>query len=172
MRIDKNTKPVGQPAGPAEVRLSSLVNRNVTIGRRRTSLRLEPAMWDALEEICRREEMNQHDLCERIDERRRASSLTAAIRVFIVNYFRAAATEEGHASIGHGALYKTRARASDRLAPILRITDVAALHPVSSIGRAAKAATMTDRPAPGGCGHPSATVFRVSRPPPASARTP
>ena len=71
-------------------------------------------MWDALEEICRREEMNQHELCERIDERRRASSLTAAIRVFIVNYFRAAATEEGHASIGHGALYKTRARAGGR----------------------------------------------------------
>ncbi len=90
--------------------MSTLVNRNVTIGRRRTSLRLEPAMWDALEEVCRREEMSQHELCAKIDERRRASSLTAAIRVFIVNYFRAAATEEGHASIGHGALYKTRAR--------------------------------------------------------------
>ncbi len=42
MRIDKNTKLAGQPAGPAGARLSSLVNRNVTIGRRRTSLRLEP----------------------------------------------------------------------------------------------------------------------------------
>ncbi len=89
---------------------STLINRNVTIGRRRTSLRLEPAMWDALEEICRREEMSQHEICATIDERRRASSLTAAIRVFIVNYFRAAATEEGHASTGHGALYKARAR--------------------------------------------------------------
>ncbi len=89
---------------------STLVNRNVTIGRRRTSLRLEPAMWDALEEICRREDMSQHELCAMIDERRRASSLTAAIRVFIINYFRAAATEAGHASIGHGALYKTRTR--------------------------------------------------------------
>jgi predicted DNA-binding ribbon-helix-helix protein len=89
---------------------STLVNRNVTIGRRRTSLRLEPAMWDALEEICRREEMSQHELCAKIDKRRCASSLTAAIRVFIVNYFRAAATEAGHASIGHGALYKNRAR--------------------------------------------------------------
>jgi len=67
-------------------------------------------MWDALEEICRREEMSQHELCATIDERRRASSLTAAIRVFIVMYFRAAATEEGHASTGHGALYKPRAR--------------------------------------------------------------
>ena len=72
-----------------------MVNRNVTIGRRRTSLRLEPAMWDALEEICRREEMNQHELCTMIDERRRASSLTAAVRVFVIGYFRAAATEEG-----------------------------------------------------------------------------
>ncbi len=101
------------PAGQAEAG-STLVNRNVTIGRRRTSLRLEPAMWDALEEICRREEMSQHELCAMIDERRRTSSLTAAIRVFIVNYFRAAATEEGHASIGHGALYKTRVRAGGR----------------------------------------------------------
>ncbi len=93
---------------------STLINRNVTIGRRRTSLRLEPAMWDALEEICRREEMSQHEICATIDERRRASSLTAAIRVFIVNYVRAAATEAGHASIGHGALYRPRARAGNR----------------------------------------------------------
>ncbi len=63
-------------------------------------------MWDALAEICRREEITVHDLCELIDERRRASSLTAAIRAFIVTYFRAAATEEGHASTGHGTLYR------------------------------------------------------------------
>lgn len=87
-------------------RVSTLVNRNVFVGRRRTSLRLEPAMWDALAEICRREDLTLHDLCGLIDERRRASSLTAAIRVFIVNYFRSAATEEGHANTGHGMLYR------------------------------------------------------------------
>ena len=114
MRHERTAIQSGHTEGRAVPGTSTLVNRNVTIGRRRTSLRLEPAMWDALEEICRREEMNQHELCERIDERRRASSLTAAIRVFIVNYFRAAATEEGHASIGHGALYKTRVRAGGR----------------------------------------------------------
>jgi len=110
MPNNKTALPAGHPVGQAAAGLSTLVNRNVTIGRRRTSLRLEPAMWDALEEVCRREEMSQHELCAMVDERRRTSSLTAAIRVFIVNYFRAAATEEGHASIGHGALYKTRAR--------------------------------------------------------------
>jgi len=96
------------PRGP-----STLVNRNVFVGSRRTSLRLEPAMWDALTEICRREDLTMHQLCALIDERRRASSLTAAIRVFIVNYFRSAATEEGHASIGHGSLYGARPRARE-----------------------------------------------------------
>ncbi len=91
-------------SGTRERGPSTLINRNVFVGVRRTSLRLEPAMWDAMAEICRREEITVHDLCELIDERRRASSLTAAIRAFIVTYFRAAATEEGHASTGHGTL--------------------------------------------------------------------
>ena len=95
---------------PAPRGTSTLVNRNVFVGRRRTSLRLEPAMWDALTEICRREAMTLHQLCALIDERRRASSLTAAIRVFIVTYFRSAATEDGHASIGHGSLYGVQMR--------------------------------------------------------------
>ncbi len=107
------TKDTGRGEDLAEAageRASTLVNRNVFVGRRRTSLRLEPAMWDAVAEICRREEMTLHELCGLIDARRRASSLTAAIRVFILTYFRAAATEEGHASIGHGALYKAASR--------------------------------------------------------------
>lgn len=87
---------------------STLVNRNVFVGGHRTSVRLEPAMWDALAEICRRENMSLHAVCELIEARRQASSLTAAIRVFTLAYFRAAATEEGHASNGHGLLYGAR----------------------------------------------------------------
>lgn len=90
---------------------STLVNRNVFIGHHRTSIRLEPAMWDALAEICRREDMSLHEICGLIDARRQASSLTAAIRVFALAYFRAAATEDGHASSGHGLLYSGRRRA-------------------------------------------------------------
>jgi len=62
-------------------------------------------MWDALAEICRREGMSLHEVCTLIDARRQASSLTAAIRVFTLTYYRAAATEDGHASSGHGRLY-------------------------------------------------------------------
>ena len=90
----------GRAAGGA----SSLVNRKVTISGRRTSLWLEPTLWDALDEACRREGMTRHELCTWINRRRRAATLTASVRVFIVSYFRAAATDDGHASIGHGTL--------------------------------------------------------------------
>lgn len=110
-------KPRTQSAGrgkglvePVAVAASTLVTHNVRIGQRRTSLRLEPAMWDALDEICQREGMTRHQLCTAIDTRRRASTLTATIRVFIVNYYRAAATEYGHADAGHGALLKPGSR--------------------------------------------------------------
>ncbi|TQV73377.1 ribbon-helix-helix domain-containing protein [Denitrobaculum tricleocarpae] len=83
---------------------SSLVSRNILVSGRRTSLRLEPVMWDALGEVCRRESKNANELCTMINARRNESSLTAAVRVFILAYFMAAATEEGHVSAGHGTL--------------------------------------------------------------------
>ncbi|MET4807634.1 ribbon-helix-helix domain-containing protein [Limibacillus sp. MBR-115] len=83
---------------------STLINRNVTIKGRRTSLRLEAMMWDALQEIAIRERSSLHLLCEKIDSTRSESSLTAGVRVFILGYFRIAATEAGHAGVGHGGL--------------------------------------------------------------------
>jgi predicted DNA-binding ribbon-helix-helix protein len=85
---------------------STLVQRNIAIGAHRTTVRLEPAMWDALDEICEREGLSLNELCGRIAGRRSASSVTAAVRVFVMSYFRAAATEDGHARTGHGLLYK------------------------------------------------------------------
>jgi predicted DNA-binding ribbon-helix-helix protein len=65
-------------------------------------MRLEPEMWDALFEICRREGLSPHDICTTVEARRRASSLTAALRVFVMDYFRTASTEDGHNQAGHG----------------------------------------------------------------------
>ena len=81
---------------------SSLVSRNITVAGHRTSMRLEPEMWEALFDICRRERLSPHDVCTEVDARRRASSLTAALRVFVMNYFRTASTEDGHVHAGHG----------------------------------------------------------------------
>jgi len=82
---------------------STLVSRNVTINGHRTSVRLEPEMWTGLSEICRREHATPHEVCSAIAGHKiENTSLTAAIRVFVMRYFRAAATEDGHAKVGHG----------------------------------------------------------------------
>ena len=68
---------------------STLVSRNITVNRKRTSVRLEPAMWNALRDISRRERCTIHDLCSLIAIRKKEkTSLTAAIRVFLMLYFR------------------------------------------------------------------------------------
>ena len=54
-------------------------------------------MWDALHEICAREGRSVHEICAEIDRQRNQSGLTAGVRVYILTYFREAATEEGHA---------------------------------------------------------------------------
>lgn len=77
--------------------------KNVNVGNRRTSIRLEEEMWAAVNELCQREGMTVHELCSLIDRFRGESSLTAALRVFLVVYYRVAATDAGHASAGHGA---------------------------------------------------------------------
>ncbi|HJS85500.1 MAG TPA: ribbon-helix-helix domain-containing protein [Acetobacteraceae bacterium] len=81
---------------------SRLVNRNVVAGSGRTSMRLEPELWDALAEICEREGRGIHDLIRGIDGQRERGGRTSAVRVFVVQYFRAAATEAGHMAAGHG----------------------------------------------------------------------
>ncbi len=48
-------------------------------------------MWQALEDISARESVAIRDLCSIVDERRRGNNLTAAVRLFIIGYFRIAA---------------------------------------------------------------------------------
>lgn len=64
------------------------VCRNVTVNGRRTSIRMEPAMWEALHEICELENRSVHELCTMMDNRRGDNGLTASLRVFITHYFR------------------------------------------------------------------------------------
>lgn len=85
------------------MRPSRLVNRNVVAERGRTSIRFEPELWDSLEEICRREQIGLGELVRRIEQTGgSAGGRTSAVRIFVLNYFREAATEEGHRRAGHG----------------------------------------------------------------------
>jgi predicted DNA-binding ribbon-helix-helix protein len=65
-------------------------------------MRLEPELWDALEEICRREALGVRDLVRRVETQGVAGGRTSAMRVFILKYFRAGVTDMGHANVRHG----------------------------------------------------------------------
>jgi len=100
---------------------TTLVSRNVTVLGKRTSIRLEPEMWRSLKEISEREDCSIHDICSLVSLRKKEkTSLTAAIRVFIMLYFKAAATEEGHMRAGHGSfsLMVKRARVNETALPV------------------------------------------------------
>ncbi len=81
---------------------NSLISRNVNIKGRRTSLRMEEEIWDALEEICDREDKTTHEICSMVEEKRKVANRTSAVRAFILSYFRLAATNSGHIKAGHG----------------------------------------------------------------------
>jgi predicted DNA-binding ribbon-helix-helix protein len=86
------------------VTVSRLINRNVVAERGRTSMRLEPELWEALLEICGREGQDMSSLVRKVEQSGHAGGRTSAVRVFVMSYFRDAATEMGHTVAGHGAL--------------------------------------------------------------------
>jgi len=81
---------------------SRLVNRNVTGATGRTSIRLEPEFWAALGEYCARERTTTDALVRAVDLAGGPGNRTSDIRVRLVQYFREAATEDGHLAVGHG----------------------------------------------------------------------
>lgn len=66
-------------------------SRNIRLDGKRTSIRLETALWEALEDIGEREAKSIGELCAIIADRRTGSNLTASVRLFIIAYFRLAA---------------------------------------------------------------------------------
>lgn len=87
------------------LKTSQLVNRNVTSLSGRTSMRMEPEVWSALEEICHRENMTLAELVQQIEAGKpHDGGRTSAVRVWVLAYFRKAATDEGHRAVGHGML--------------------------------------------------------------------
>jgi predicted DNA-binding ribbon-helix-helix protein len=90
--------------GVVAVTVSRLINRNVVAERGRTSMRLEPELWDALLEICERESQDMSTLVRQVEQAGHQGGRTSAVRVFVLAYFRAAATEQGHSLAQHGSL--------------------------------------------------------------------
>lgn len=80
--------------------------RNITVNGRRTSMRLEPMLWDALSEIAEKENTTIKGICSQLDDRMKKrnekltggvtpTGFTSIVRVFIADYFRKAAMAKG-----------------------------------------------------------------------------
>jgi predicted DNA-binding ribbon-helix-helix protein len=65
-------------------------------------MRLEPEVWDALREICLREGLELRELIKHVERTAAPGGRTSAVRVHVLEYFRSAATHEGHVQAGHG----------------------------------------------------------------------
>ncbi len=65
-------------------------------------MRLEPEIWEALREICLRENKDLRELIRAVEGATSAGGRTSAVRVHVLQYFRAAATRDGHVQAGHG----------------------------------------------------------------------
>ncbi len=63
-----------------------MITRNIVIGTQRTTIRLEAAVWEALDDICVRERMTRHEFCSRVEALRNGGNRAQGIRTVVVNY--------------------------------------------------------------------------------------
>ena len=68
--------------------MASLANRVISIHDRKTSMRLAPAEWEAIDTICKREHIKRNDLLDLISRRKdQKLGLTCSVRLFALIYF-------------------------------------------------------------------------------------
>ena len=72
----------------------AVIKRSVVVDGHKTSVSLEDAFWSSLKDIAARRGLSLSMQIAAIDQHRRTSNLSSAIRLFVLDYFktRAAAT--------------------------------------------------------------------------------
>ncbi len=68
---------------------SPVVKRSIVIAGHKTSVSLEDAFWKGLKEIANGRELTLSDLVATIDTDRRHGNLSSAIRLFVLDHYRA-----------------------------------------------------------------------------------
>ena len=82
-------------------------------------MRLEPELWEALAEISEREGKDLSGLVRKVEANDHPGGRTSAVRVFVLEYFRVAATEVGHTAAGHGLASAPHYAESARIEPAM-----------------------------------------------------
>jgi predicted DNA-binding ribbon-helix-helix protein len=73
---------------------SPVVKRSIVIAGHKTSVSLEDAFWKGLKEIATSRDMTLSDLVASIDTDRRHGNLSSAIRLFVLDHYRAQAGDD------------------------------------------------------------------------------
>lgn len=69
-----------------DIPTAGLVNRNIIVKGKRTSIRLEPTLWDVLATIAQEEGKTINQICSQIaDSAPTTCSFTSAVRVYIIS---------------------------------------------------------------------------------------
>lgn len=68
---------------------SPVVKRSIVIAGHKTSVSLEDAFWAALKDIATERDLTLSDLVALIDTDRKHGNLSSAIRIFVLDHFRA-----------------------------------------------------------------------------------
>jgi predicted DNA-binding ribbon-helix-helix protein len=72
---------------------SPVVKRSIVIAGHKTSVSLEDAFWKALKEIAVGRGVTLSDLVAAIDQERQHGNLSSAIRLFVLDYYRARSSD-------------------------------------------------------------------------------
>ena len=70
---------------------SPIVKRSVVLAGHKTSVSLEDAFWRGLKDIATTRRMTLSDLIDKIDVDREHGNLSSALRLFVLNHYRARA---------------------------------------------------------------------------------
>ena len=85
---------------------SRIVKRSITVHRHKSSVSLEDTFWSGLREIARAQGCSVPNLIAEIDKGRQVGNLSSAIRIFVLEHFRAKASgqaESGRAASSEGS---------------------------------------------------------------------
>lgn len=73
---------------------SAITKRSVVVGGHKTSVSLEDAFWNDIQAIAHMREMSISHLLREIDENRKHSNLSSAVRVYVLLHHRARHAEQ------------------------------------------------------------------------------
>lgn len=79
---------------------SPVVKRSIVIAGHKTSVSLEDAFWSCLKDIATARSMTLSELVASIDSDRRQGNLSSAIRLFVLDHYRAQARSAGSSARG------------------------------------------------------------------------